>query len=95
MGSIKLAGKEYEIKELNLNDYVALEEQIGSLTKIQDDMSLTKIRKILTFVLKKSDPNLTEDAVGSMIVPNTENFKNIMKEITKALGGGADKPLPT
>jgi len=78
---VKLGEKEYDIQPLNLNDWVNLESKVGRIDKLGQDLSISSLRHILTYVLKKSDPQLTEEQVGSMFVPGSEDFNLLIKKI--------------
>ena len=72
---VELKGK----KALNLNDLAALEEDYGSLDKI-DLSRFTVIRKILWLVLRKEDSSLTLEDVGERF-----NIQTMQEEVNKVL----------
>ncbi|CAB4148403.1 hypothetical protein UFOVP529_3 [uncultured Caudovirales phage] len=72
---VELKGK----KALNLNDLAGLEEQFGPLDRI-DLSRFTVIRKILWLVIKKEEPEITEEQVGERFTIQT-----MQEEVNKVL----------
>jgi hypothetical protein len=72
---VELKGK----KALNLNDLAELEEQFGSLDRI-DLGRFSVIRKILWLVIKKDEVGVTEEQVGERF-----NIQTMQEEVNKVL----------
>lgn len=72
---VELKGK----KALNLNDLAELEEEYGSLDKI-DLSRFAVIRKILWMVIRKEEPAVTLEAVGERF-----NIQTMQEEVNKVL----------
>ena len=72
---VELKGK----KALNLNDLSELEEEYGSLDKI-DLSRFSIIRKILWMVIRKEEPAVTLDEVGERF-----NIQTMQEEVNKVL----------
>lgn len=66
-------------KALNLNDLAELEEKYGPLDQI-DLARFGVVRKILWLVIRKSEPGVTEEAVGERFTVET-----MQEEVTKVL----------
>ncbi len=93
--TIKLDGKEVELKPLDLNDLIDLEERFGDLKKLTSGAPLTfKQTRFLLFVLvRKANKNFTEEKIGSLLIPTDGSFDEIMASMNKAIvaGGGLKK----
>ena len=72
---VELKGK----KALNLNDLAELEEQFGSLDRI-DLGRFSVIRKILWLVIKKDEAGISEEQVGERF-----NIQTMQEEVNKVL----------
>jgi len=76
MGTLtELKGK----NALNLNDLAELEDQFGPLDQI-DLARFGVIRRILWLVVKKTEPEITENQVGERFTMDT-----MQEEVTKVL----------
>jgi hypothetical protein len=76
MGTLtELKGK----NALNLNDLAELEDQFGPLDQI-DLARFVVIRRILWLVVKKTEPEITENQVGERFTMDT-----MQEEVTKVL----------
>lgn len=72
---VELKGK----KALNLNDLSELEEEYGSLDKI-DLSRFAVIRKILWLVIRKDEPQVSLEQVGERF-----NIQTMQEEVNKVL----------
>lgn len=72
---VELKGK----KALNLNDLSELEEEYGSLDRI-DLSRFAVIRKILWLVIRKDEPGVTLESVGERF-----NIQTMQEEVNKVL----------
>jgi len=92
---VKIKDKEYDIEPLNLNDWINLEGKVGNLTKMAEDLTVSKMRYILWYVLKKQDSKLTEEQVGEMFVPGSDDFNSLIKKIMGSDKGDSESENPT
>lgn len=76
---VELKGK----KALNLNDLAELEEQFGSLDKI-DLSRFAVVRKILWLVIKKDEPDISLEQVGERF--NIQTMQTEVNKVLKASG---------
>lgn len=76
---VELRGK----KALNLNDLAELEEQFGSLDKI-DLSRFAVVRKILWLVIKKDEPDISLEQVGERF--NIQTMQTEVNKVLKASG---------
>lgn len=72
---VELKGK----KALNLNDLADLEEQFGSLDKV-DLSRFAVVRKILWLVIRKDEPEISLEQVGERF-----NIQTMQEEVNKVL----------
>lgn len=72
---VELKGK----KALNLNDLADLEEQFGSLDKV-DLSRFAVVRKILWLVMRKDEPEITLEQCGERF-----NIQTMQEEVSKVL----------
>lgn len=95
---IKLDGKEVELKPLNLNDLIDWQKRFGSIKELENGKPLTfeQARMLVWLLVRKSDSNLTEEGVGSLLIPTEKSFEEMMQTVNKAivLGGGLN-PKPS
>ena len=89
---IKIDGKEVELKPLDLNDLILLEKRFGDLNQLKSGAPLTleQARMLIWLLVRKSDESLTEEKIGSLLIPADKSFEEIMQSVNKAivLGGG-------
>jgi hypothetical protein len=76
---VELKGK----NALNLNDLAELEEAFGSLDSI-DLSKFTVIRRILWLVIRKSEPGISEPAVGERFT--LETMQDEVSKVLRASG---------
>jgi hypothetical protein len=76
---VELRGK----KALNLNDLAELEEQFGSLDKI-DLGRFAVVRKILWLVIRKDEPEISLEQVGERF--NIQTMQSEVNKVLKASG---------
>lgn len=76
---VELKGK----KALNLNDLAELEEQFGSLDKI-DLGRFAVVRKILWLVIRKDEPEISIEQVGERF--NIQTMQTEVNKVLKASG---------
>jgi hypothetical protein len=72
---VELKGK----KALNLNDLADLEEQFGSLDRV-DLSRFAVVRKILWLVIRKDEPEISLEQVGERF-----NIQTMQEEVNKVL----------
>ena len=82
---IKFAGKDYELKSLNMNDWIELEDNGFDIKKFQKggEPSFKDMRLIVWIALKKADPEITLEYVGEKLDPlrDVEVFTDIVNFI--------------
>lgn len=68
---IKFAGKDYELKSLNMNDWIELEDNGFEVKKFQKggEPSFKDMRLITWIALKKADAEIKLEYVGENIDP--------------------------
>jgi len=84
---IELGGKQYQVSPANLNLYAGLEMDFNcGIDKLGDaimERQATSLRKILYRLLKKNNPELTEDSIGEMVT--ADNMEDISRQIGEFL----------
>jgi hypothetical protein len=68
-GSFKIQGHTYDMDDLTLNEVEEIEERAGGTAFSELNFGSAKVMKAIAFVLmKRSNPDLTEDEVGAVKV---------------------------
>jgi len=88
---IKFDGKELEIKPLNLNQLIEVEEKHGSLVKFGDAIPLRAVRFIAYMLIHPHIKELTEEQIGEKL--DMETIGGIAKVVTPAARVGNDRPF--
>lgn len=82
---IKFAGRDFALQSLNMNDWIELEDNGFEIKKFQKggEPSFKDIRLITWIALKKADPEITLEFVGSNIDPlkDVDTFTGIINFI--------------
>jgi hypothetical protein len=66
-GSFKIQGHTYDMDDLTLNEVEEIEERAGGTAFSELNFGSAKVMKAIAFVLmKRSNPDLTEDEVGAL-----------------------------
>lgn len=83
MVKIKLDGKEYEFKPLDINDMILLEERFGGLEKMTSKGTLTMMEaRTLVWLLVRKTSEMTEEQVGEKLIPTKETFAETISSIS-------------
>ena len=86
---ITLGDREYELRPLNFNDLVIAERDWNTVAELFERAqrgSLRAVRYLLWLMLRKSDPDLTEEGVGELIPMSGAAFQELAAQISGATG---------
>jgi hypothetical protein len=89
--TLKFDGKDVEVKGLDLNQMIEVEEKFGSLAKMGNEIPLKLIRFLGYLVIHKVRPELTEEQVGEKLDMST--IGELAKILTPAAQIGEERPL--
>ena len=87
-------GKELELKSLDINQLIEVEDRFGSLIKLQDtkEIPLKLVRFVAFLALRPHVQGLTEEQVGSKL--DLDTIGCIVKLMSPEAKVGQDRPLP-
>lgn len=88
------AGKVIDVKPVDLNQIVELEEKFGSITKLNNGEPVpVKLVRYLGYILiRKEMPEVTEEEVGSNL--DMGAIASIISSLNPAPRVGDERPLP-
>jgi len=89
---IKFDGKDLEIKPLNLNQLIEVEEKCGSLQKAASSgaVPLKTVRFLAYVMIHPVLPDLTEEQIGEKL--DMDSITEIAKASSPVARVGADRP---
>jgi hypothetical protein len=92
-GSFKIQGTTYDMDDLTLNEVEEIEERAGGTAFSELNFGSAKVMKAIAFVLMtRTNPDLTEDEVGSVKVIDFLPADEEMPETSPPDAGEAENP---
>lgn len=88
---IQFDGQEIEVKGLNLNQLILVEEKFGSLANMGKDIPLKLVRYIAFLIISPVRTELTEEQIGAKL--NMESVTEIAKILMPEAKVSTERPL--
>jgi hypothetical protein len=99
---LSFGGKDFELKTLCINDWIALEDKGIDLQELgqkdkngQVKMNLKTVRSLVWLVLHRVDNTVTEEWVGENLDHTSPEFKAVMETVTSFLSPTQESLEPT